>query len=143
MASGVTASGKHHWKQPPGSQARRASSTSPPYARSGEANPQPPQPTQALPALPGGPPAGQAAVPPYGMQLVQPSGFWPVEQPVYTQVHELIINQVHYYFSPENLARDDFLRSHMDVAEGWLQIQLLATFNRLRSLTTDVRVIAR
>ena len=70
-------------------------------------------------------------------------GFWPQAEPVYApSVHELILNQVLYYFSPENLTRDDFLRGHMCPTEGWLSIQLLGTFNRLRSLTTDVNVIA-
>ena len=56
-------------------------------------------------------------------------------------LQELIIHQVHYYFSPENLYRDDFLKGHMDPREGWLPIRLLATFNRLRSLTADVDAI--
>ena len=38
---------------------------------------------------------------------------------------ELILNQVHYYFSPENLVRDQYLRQHMD-GEGWIPIGFAA-----------------
>lgn len=79
----------------------------------------------------------------YGMTYAPQPVHWPEGQPMYQPgLHELIINQVHYYFSPENLYRDDFLRQQMDPSEGWLAIQLLATFNRLRSLSSDVNVIA-
>ena len=62
---------------------------------------------------------------PYMAQPAQ-SAHWMPQEPVYSmQLYELIINQVHYYFSPENLARDEFLRGHMDPKEGWLPIQLL------------------
>jgi len=56
-------------------------------------------------------------------------------------LHERIIHQVHYYFSAENLCRDEFLRGHMDPREGWVPIQLIASFNRLRSLTKDVNLV--
>ena len=76
-------------------------------------------------------------------QYVAQPGYWPNAEPVYVVgPHDLIINQVHYYLSPENLYRDDFLRSQMDPQEGWLTIQLLATFNRLRSISPDPNVIA-
>lgn len=48
--------------------------------------------------------------------------------------------QVEFYFSPLNLARDEFLVSRMD-GDGWIDLSLLATFNRMRSLTTDLEVI--
>ena len=67
--------------------------------------------------------------------------FWAPEAVYLTSLQEMILNQVHYYFSIENLCRDEFLRLHMDPEEGWITIQLLATFNRLRNLTTDVGLI--
>jgi len=68
--------------------------------------------------------------------------FWAPAKAVYpTNLQELILNQVHYYFSTENLLRDEFLRNHMHPEEGWISIHLLSTFNRLRHLTTDVRLI--
>ena len=61
--------------------------------------------------------------------------------PTIPTLHERIIHQVHYYFSAENLCRDEFLRGHMDPREGWVPIQLIASFNRLRSLTKDVHLV--
>ena len=85
----------------------------------------------------------------HGQQsMVHPQQFVAVSpQAVYWQtptpnLHDMILYQVHYYFSPENLMRDEFLRSQMDPQEGWLPIPLLATFNRLRSLTADANIIA-
>ena len=101
--------------------------------------PSSPQP-QAGPGVSGASP--QPLMPSQYMQAPQPA-YWPATEPMYVVgLHELILNQVHYYFSAENLCRDEFLRSQMDRHEGWLGIQLLATFNRLRSLTSDVHVIA-
>ena len=71
----------------------------------------------------------------------QQMGFWPPDAMYMRGLQELILNQVHYYFSPENLVKDEFLRKHMDV-EGWLPIQLLASFNRLRHITTDPHLVA-
>ncbi|PSN55349.1 hypothetical protein C0J52_01845, partial [Blattella germanica] len=45
-----------------------------------------------------------------------------------------------YYFSEENLQRDFYLRRKMN-AEGYLPIQLIASFHRVRSLSTDIKVI--
>ncbi|XP_051123956.1 la-related protein 1B-like [Andrographis paniculata] len=51
-----------------------------------------------------------------------------------------IIKQVNYYFSDENLSNDVFLKSHMD-NNGWVSIDLIATFNCLRILTSDISLI--
>ena len=45
-----------------------------------------------------------------------------------------------YYFSRENLQKDFFLRRKMD-SEGFLPVTLVASFNRVRSLTNDVSFI--
>ena len=45
--------------------------------------------------------------------------------------------QVEYYFSDGNLANDEWLVSQMDV-DGFIDLQLLATFNRVRALTTSM-----
>lgn len=75
-----------------------------------------------------------------GYAPAQPA-YWPPETMYHlANVQQLIIHQVHYYFSTENLCKDEFLRLHMD-SEGWLPIQLLATFNRLRHLTTDIVIL--
>ena len=48
--------------------------------------------------------------------------------------------QIEYYFSRENLQKDFFLRRKMD-PEGNLPVTLVASFNRVRSLTNDVTFI--
>merc|ERR1712098_661234 len=44
-----------------------------------------------------------------------------------------IRQQIEYYFSMENLFRDYYLRSQMD-ADGWVSLEVLAGFNRLKYL---------
>ncbi|CEP18651.1 hypothetical protein [Parasitella parasitica] len=51
-----------------------------------------------------------------------------------------ICQQIEYYFSVDNLCRDIFLRSQMD-AEGYVPITLIAGFNRVRGLTTDMSLV--
>ena len=101
----------------------------------------PPPSPQPQPGPGGSGPSPQPMMPSQYIQAPQPA-YWPPAEGMYVVgLPELILNQVHYYFSPENLCRDEFLRSQMDRHEGWLGIQLLGTFNRLRSLTTDVNLI--
>ena len=45
--------------------------------------------------------------------------------------------QIEYYFSVENLCRDIYLRAHMD-AEGWIPVDFIASFNRVRVFTTGM-----
>lgn len=45
-----------------------------------------------------------------------------------------------YYFSPDNLQKDFFIRRKMD-PEGFLPISLIASFPRMRQLTLDMSVI--
>ena len=44
--------------------------------------------------------------------------------------------QIEFYLSPANLSRDTFLLSQME-CEGWVHVELLATFPRVRLLTLD------
>ena len=129
-----------HWNQQAGPAAagsHPSGTGSPHHARANQGHPQQ-GPPQA-----GGPGPSVVSHHQYGQMAPGQAGYWPQAEPVYSpSVHELILNQVLYYFSPENLTRDDFLRGHMCPSEGWLSIQLLGTFNRLRSLTTDINVIA-
>ncbi|KAI5739654.1 hypothetical protein M8J77_021798 [Diaphorina citri] len=50
---------------------------------------------------------------------------------------EMVRKQIEYYFSADNLVRDIFLRKKMD-PEGFLPVTLIASFSRVRSLTTDI-----
>lgn len=53
-----------------------------------------------------------------------------------------IITQVEYYFGDFNLPRDKFLQGKLKLDDGWVTIETLLTFNRLKSLTTAVDVVA-
>ena len=56
-------------------------------------------------------------------------------------VMDALRNQINYYFSEENLAKDMFLRKKMD-SQGWVEIEVIAAFNRVRMLTPDLSIIA-
>lgn len=68
-------------------------------------------------------------VPDYGMynQMYSP-------QSQYDMTLGSITYQIEYYFSLENLLKDMFLRKQMN-SNGWIPLSLLASFNRLNSLT--------
>ncbi|TXT04187.1 uncharacterized protein COLE_07884 [Cutaneotrichosporon oleaginosum] len=51
-----------------------------------------------------------------------------------------VLGQVEYYFSMQNLVMDFFLRQQMD-AEGWIDIAMIASFNRIKTLTADVATV--
>ncbi|KAH7956305.1 la protein homolog [Rhipicephalus sanguineus] len=46
-----------------------------------------------------------------------------------------IIKQLEYYFGDKNLSRDKFLQRKLESGNGWVEIDVLLTFNKLRSLT--------
>lgn len=52
----------------------------------------------------------------------------------------MVLNQCEYYFSIENLCKDLFLRKHMD-GEGFVNLPILAKFNRVRAITLDYALI--
>ncbi|EPS68285.1 hypothetical protein M569_06485 [Genlisea aurea] len=52
----------------------------------------------------------------------------------------MILRQIEYYFSDENLIKDDFLRNRMDEG-GWVPISLIASFRRVQNLTNDIPTI--
>ncbi|KAI3922582.1 hypothetical protein MKX01_006271 [Papaver californicum] len=52
-----------------------------------------------------------------------------------------IIKQIDYYFSPENLVKDSFLRSRMDRDGGWVPISLIAGFRKVKELTESIPFI--
>ncbi|CAJ0579162.1 unnamed protein product, partial [Mesorhabditis spiculigera] len=65
----------------------------------------------------------------------------PVYQPISEQgLKEAVRKQIEYYFSPDNLQKDFFLRRKMS-PEGYLPIALIASFPRVRSLTEDIAII--
>lgn len=59
-----------------------------------------------------------------------------------TKLEQDIIRQIEYYFSEMNLRRDKFLIQKVSEDEGWVEISVLLTFNRLKSITEDPKAIA-
>ncbi|KAF7841000.1 putative receptor-like protein kinase [Senna tora] len=51
-----------------------------------------------------------------------------------------IVKQIEYYFSDENLSDDFYLRGKMD-GQGWVHIDVIAEFRRVKSLTSNVHYI--
>ncbi|PPS06374.1 hypothetical protein GOBAR_AA14277 [Gossypium barbadense] len=60
------------------------------------------------------------------LQPAMPPMFMPVPEP---SVSALLLHQIDYYFSDNNLVKDDFLKSNMD-DQGWVAISLIAGFPR-------------
>lgn len=52
----------------------------------------------------------------------------------------MLLKQIEYYFSPENLCKDTFLRKNMD-GEGWVQISVIAGFNKVKEITNNLQFI--
>ncbi|KAF5366169.1 hypothetical protein D9758_005754 [Tetrapyrgos nigripes] len=82
----------------------------------------------------------------HGRDLSQAHAQAPVPAPITSLSFPLdptryyLLGQVEYYLSPQNMAQDLFLRKQMD-SRGWVPISLIASFNRVRSLTTDERLV--
>ena len=53
-----------------------------------------------------------------------------------------IIKQLEYYFGDSNMARDKFLMEQCAKDSGWVSLDTLLTFKRLKSLSEDKKVIA-
>ncbi|KAL7415217.1 winged helix DNA-binding domain-containing protein [Mrakia frigida] len=51
-----------------------------------------------------------------------------------------LLGQLEYYFGVQNLAMDFFLRQQMDTL-GFVSIPLIATFNRVKNLTSDLTIV--
>jgi la-related protein 1 len=52
----------------------------------------------------------------------------------------MVSTQLEYYFSVENLCKDIFLRKHMD-SKGFVYLSVIAEFNRIKQLTTDLELL--
>lgn len=46
-----------------------------------------------------------------------------------------------YYFGDTNLRRDKFLKEEVTKDEGWVKLETLLTFNRLKQMSEDPKVI--
>uniref|UniRef100_A0A182Y0F9 Uncharacterized protein n=1 Tax=Anopheles stephensi TaxID=30069 RepID=A0A182Y0F9_ANOST len=52
-----------------------------------------------------------------------------------------IIRQLEYYFGDANLAKDKFMKDQIAKDDGWVPLDVLLTFKRLKSLSEDKKVI--
>lgn len=59
-----------------------------------------------------------------------------------SDLEKKIQKQVEYYFGDINLPRDKFLQEKLKEDEGWVGLDVLLSFKRLASLSTDETVIA-
>jgi len=60
----------------------------------------------------------------------------------FTQLEKDIIKQIEYYFSENNLRRDKFLIAKIaENEDGFVDISVLLTFNRLKTITEDAKAI--
>ncbi|KAJ2162656.1 hypothetical protein GGF46_000529 [Coemansia sp. RSA 552] len=89
--------------------------------------------------------AGHAPSHYYGKGNVQAGGVVPVPLPQPStddegSVRGFVKAQVEYYFSVDNLCKDIFFRTQMD-PDGYVPLSLIAGFNRLRAVTTDMGLI--
>lgn len=59
-----------------------------------------------------------------------------------TKLEREIIRQVEYYFSENNMRRDKFLNQKIsENEEKWIEISVLLTFNRLKAISEDPKMI--
>lgn len=72
-------------------------------------------------------------VPDYGMYQMYQQGGIP-GQSQYELLVGPVVYQIEYYFSVENLCKDMYLRKQMN-SNGWIPLNILASFNRLKALT--------
>ncbi|TKS67232.1 La autoantigen -like protein [Collichthys lucidus] len=52
-----------------------------------------------------------------------------------------VARQIEYYFGDHNLPRDKFLKEQLQIDDGWVALETMLKFNRLKSLTTESSVI--
>jgi len=58
-----------------------------------------------------------------------------------TEASRLALRQVEYYFSDESFPFDDYIQSKVD-EEGWVALEEIASFPKMKKITEDAEVIA-
>ncbi|XP_052625733.1 la-related protein 1C [Lactuca sativa] len=79
----------------------------------------------------------QGSTPPSLITPMQSALSFPVQD---QDLHEKIVKQIDYYFSDENLVKDLYLRQKMD-EQGWVHVNLIASFKKVLCLTDNVKLI--
>lgn len=54
-----------------------------------------------------------------------------------------VLKQVNFYFCDANFAKDKFLKEESKKNDGWIPISTIASFSRMKQLTTDVDQIVK
>lgn len=57
-------------------------------------------------------------------------------------LEQKIVKQLEYYFGDVNLPQDKFLQEQVKVDDGWVSIQVLLTFKKLASISSEAEIIA-
>ncbi|XP_014028707.1 lupus La protein homolog B [Salmo salar] len=63
------------------------------------------------------------------------------ENQAMSEVEKKVARQIEYYFGDHNLPRDKFLKEQLQLDDGWVTLETMLKFNRLKCLTTDPNVI--
>ncbi|KAL5005878.1 hypothetical protein ScPMuIL_017036 [Solemya velum] len=58
-----------------------------------------------------------------------------------TELEKKIIKQIEYYFGDMNLPRDRFLQEQVKLEDGWVPMETMVKFNRLKQLSSDQKEI--
>ncbi|XP_063067861.1 lupus La protein [Engraulis encrasicolus] len=58
-----------------------------------------------------------------------------------SQLEKKVADQIEYYFGDHNLVRDKFLKEQLQLDDGWVTLETMLKFNRLKTLTTEEAVI--
>ncbi|XP_053667165.1 la protein homolog [Anopheles marshallii] len=58
-----------------------------------------------------------------------------------TTTEAAIIRQLEYYFGDANLAKDKFMKDQITKDDGWVPMDVLLTFKRLKSISDDKKAI--
>eukprot|EP00268_Persea_americana_P011018 TRINITY_DN14546_c0_g1_i3.p1 TRINITY_DN14546_c0_g1~~TRINITY_DN14546_c0_g1_i3.p1 ORF type:complete len:967 (+),score=186.90 TRINITY_DN14546_c0_g1_i3:325-3225(+) len=69
-----------------------------------------------------------------------PHSVYPIPTPEALALRTSVVKQIEYYFSDANLQKDHYLLSLMD-EEGWVSINKIADFNRVKKMTTNIPFI--
>jgi len=65
----------------------------------------------------------------------------PVVKSIDSGLKEKIIRQVEYYFGDLNLSKDKFMQEEVQKDNGWISLETLIKFNRLKQLSSDFDII--
>jgi la-related protein 1 len=73
---------------------------------------------------------------------MHPASAFPGQAPYYPEQNmmALVTRQLEYYFSIENLLKDEWLRGHMD-SQGFVLFDVIADFKRMKAMTQDKNLI--